>query len=98
MSSTLQNMSKYTFRGKHGDSRDIDSGQGSLTSLMRLRDVENTVFDFTSDARLSKCKQQKRITAKFRERNDTLVQNFIPQLTARSVLYFQRAHSLAWNS
>ena len=64
MSSTLQNMSKYTFRGKHGDSRDIDSEQGSLTSLMRLRDVENTVFDFTSDARLSKCKQQKRRTAK----------------------------------
>ena len=57
-------MSKYTFRGKHGDSHDIDSQQGSLASLMRLRDVENTVFDFTSDARVSKCKQQKRRTAK----------------------------------
>ena len=57
-------MSKYTFRGKHGDSHDIDSQQGSLASLMRLRDVENTVFDFTSDARVSKCKQQKRRTAR----------------------------------
>ena len=53
-------MSKYTFRGKHGDSHDIDTEQGSLTTLMRLTDVENTVFDFTSDARLSKCKQQKK--------------------------------------
>ena len=60
----LQNMSKYTFRGKHGDSHDIDAEQGSLTTLIRLRDVENTVFDFTFDARLSKCKQQKRRTAK----------------------------------
>ena len=57
-------MSKYTFRGKQGDSHDIDFEQGSLTTLMRLRDLENTVFDFTSDARLSKCKQQKRSTAK----------------------------------
>ena len=57
-------MSKYTFRGKHGDSHGINSEQGSLTTLMRLRDVENTVFEFTSDARLSKCKQQKRTTAK----------------------------------
>ena len=36
-------MSKYTFRGKHGDSHDIDSQQGSLATLMRLRDVEDTV-------------------------------------------------------
>ena len=57
-------MSKYTFRGKHGDSHDTDSEQGSLTTLMRLRDVENTVFDFTLDARLSKCKRQKRRTDK----------------------------------
>ena len=49
MLSTLQNMSKYTSRGKHGDSRGIDSEQGSLTTLVRPRDVENTVFDFTSD-------------------------------------------------
>ena len=57
-------MSKYTFRGKHGDSHNIDSQQGSLATLMRLRDVENTVFDFTSDARVSKCKQQKRRIAR----------------------------------
>ena len=57
-------MSKYTFRGKHGDSHDIDSQQGSLATLMRLRDGENTVFDFTSDARVSKCKQQKRRTTR----------------------------------
>ena len=60
-------MSKFTFRGKHEDSHDIDSQQGSLATLMRLRDVENTVFDFTSDARVarvSKCKQQKRRTAR----------------------------------
>ena len=50
-------MSKYTFHGKHGDSHGIDSEQGSLATLMRLRDVENTVFEFTFDARLSKCKQ-----------------------------------------
>ena len=56
--------SKIYIRGKHGDSHDIDSEQGTLTTLMRLREVENTVFDFTSDARLSKCKQQKRKTAK----------------------------------
>ena len=35
---------------------------------------------------------------KFRERHGTLVQNFIPQFTGISVLYFQTAHSLAWNS
>ena len=57
-------MSKYTFHGKHGDLHGIDSEQGSLATLMRLRDVENTVFEFTFDARLSKCKQQKRRTAK----------------------------------
>ena len=57
-------MSKYTFRGKYGDSHDIDSQQSSLATLMRLRDVENTVFDFTSDARVSKCKQQKWRTAR----------------------------------
>ena len=50
--------------GKHGDSHDIDSEQGSLTTLTRLRDLENTVFDFISDARLRKCKEQKRRTAK----------------------------------
>ena len=57
-------MPKYTFHGKHRDSHDIDSQQGSLATLMRLRDLENTVFDFTSDARVSKCKQQKRGTAR----------------------------------
>ena len=59
-------MSKYTFGGKHGGSHDTDAEQGRLTTLMRLRDVENTAFDFTSDARLSKlkCKQQQRRTAK----------------------------------
>ena len=65
--SNFVNASEYVkiyFRGKHGDSHDNDSQQGRLTTLMRLRDVENTVFDFTSDARLSKCKQQKRRTAK----------------------------------
>ena len=57
-------MPKYIFCGKHGDSHGTGSQQDSLATLMKLRDVENTVFDFTSDAGVSKCKQQKRRTTK----------------------------------
>ena len=49
--SNFVNASEYVkiyFPWKHGDSHDIDSEQGSLTTLIRLRDVENTVFDLIS--------------------------------------------------
>jgi len=56
-------VSKCVFHGKHGDSVGIDPPTRQFNHFDE-KEVENTVFHSTYNARMSKCNQQKRRTAK----------------------------------